>query len=719
MAKTTIVLTAQDQTKAAFDSVQRAMDRLDRAAKAIGVTLSVGAFSKFVKDAIDSADEIGKLSQKVGVGVEALSGLKYAAELSNVSMETLTNGLGKLSNTLLSAATGGREQGAVLRALGVDMNALRDGTLTTEQAFGQIAKRVGNLADGWQKTSLLQAALGKSAKDLIPLLNDNADGFVAVRAEAEKLGVVISKELAEDASRFNDNITRLKASSSGLGLSIAKDLLPTLNDIVQAFVKLNSQKDGYGSLFEFLAKGLRLAAVAAGSFYLALRDMGDGIGALAAQSAALAQGDLDAVKAIGAARDEQAAKNKKQFEDFQASLLNDTSKPSPLKKGGGLLDLDDLGLEKSGLRQFIESVERETQKLNNAFDPILEKVNDKWLRVFQLAEAAGISLEAAGDRAAPAIDAYKEALEAARDETRLFEEETKRAQERLSDWQEAFNLVQGLRDSATTLNDDTLLAGFGGSKGDRDKFQQLAQQNREIRKITDSMTDGSVAQESFKTAASAAQIAWAKAFDENYKATRTFAYGFKTAMAEIYEDATNAAEQTRTIFTGAFQQLEDLWVNWVTTGKASATDLANYVIKELARIQAQQQIIAPLSQLLGGSSGALSSLIGGLFGSSSSGAGAYGPSSSGGISGTRALGGPVSAGASYLVGERGPEIFTPGTSGNITANGGGDSYYIDARNADAGGLARLEAVIRELNGSIENRAVNAVQNAQQRGRMAR
>ena len=36
--------------------------------------------------------------------------------------------------------------------------------------------------------------------------------------------------------------------------------------------------------------------------------------------------------------------------------------------------------------------------------------------------------------------------------------------------------------------------------------------------------------------------------------------------------------------------------------------------------------------------------------------------------GPRAEGGPVSGGSSYLVGERGPELFTPGTSGNITPN---------------------------------------------------
>lgn len=41
------------------------------------------------------------------------------------------------------------------------------------------------------------------------------------------------------------------------------------------------------------------------------------------------------------------------------------------------------------------------------------------------------------------------------------------------------------------------------------------------------------------------------------------------------------------------------------------------------------------------------------------------------VSGQRASGGPVWGGQSYLVGEKGPEIFTPGRTGTITPNGGG------------------------------------------------
>ncbi len=49
----------------------------------------------------------------------------------------------------------------------------------------------------------------------------------------------------------------------------------------------------------------------------------------------------------------------------------------------------------------------------------------------------------------------------------------------------------------------------------------------------------------------------------------------------------------------------------------------------------------------------------------------------GGFGGGKAAGGPVSAGTSYLVGERGPELFTPRVSGAITPNKAGRSMVVN------------------------------------------
>ena len=70
-----------------------------------------------------------------------------------------------------------------------------------------------------------------------------------------------------------------------------------------------------------------------------------------------------------------------------------------------------------------------------------------------------------------------------------------------------------------------------------------------------------------------------------------------------------------------------------------------------------------------------------------------------GISGTRANGGPVMGGGSYIVGERGPELFTPGTSGNITPNhamGGGANITVNVNGGDPNQILRvLQQYVRQ------------------------
>jgi hypothetical protein len=74
----------------------------------------------------------------------------------------------------------------------------------------------------------------------------------------------------------------------------------------------------------------------------------------------------------------------------------------------------------------------------------------------------------------------------------------------------------------------------------------------------------------------------------------------------------------------------------------------------------------------------------------------------------RATGGPVSANRPYIVGERGPELFVPGSSGGIVPNnammGGGMTvapvYNIDARGATADLQSALPGILQENNRRI-------------------
>lgn len=82
------------------------------------------------------------------------------------------------------------------------------------------------------------------------------------------------------------------------------------------------------------------------------------------------------------------------------------------------------------------------------------------------------------------------------------------------------------------------------------------------------------------------------------------------------------------------------------------------------------------------------------------------------VAGARAMGGQVNAGRTYLVGERGPELFTPSGHGRIIANdnmGGGMVFNIDAR-----GATDPEAVRQQVQQGILEAAPSIVAAAEQR-----
>ena len=68
------------------------------------------------------------------------------------------------------------------------------------------------------------------------------------------------------------------------------------------------------------------------------------------------------------------------------------------------------------------------------------------------------------------------------------------------------------------------------------------------------------------------------------------------------------------------------------------------------------------------------------------------------VAGARANGGPVGRGSTYLVGEQGPELFTPGTSGNITPNNalGGGGITVNVNGGDPNSIVRaLQQYVRQ------------------------
>ncbi len=143
-------------------------------------------------------------------------------------------------------------------------------------------------------------------------------------------------------------------------------------------------------------------------------------------------------------------------------------------------------------------------------------------------------------------------------------------------------------------------------------------------------------------------------------------------------------------FESVVSNMQSAFLQFVETGEFSFRDMVNAIIKDLARISFETFITNPLQ-----------GFINGLTQPSKTG----GPSVLGSFltslihpSPGKALGGPVSFGRPYVVGERGRELFVPHTSGKVMPNHamGGGQIVFNVNATDAQSFQRSETQIAAM-----------------------
>jgi lambda family phage tail tape measure protein len=147
--------------------------------------------------------------------------------------------------------------------------------------------------------------------------------------------------------------------------------------------------------------------------------------------------------------------------------------------------------------------------------------------------------------------------------------------------------------------------------------------------------------------------------------TGGFMSGVKAGFADFAATVPTMGQTMEQVTSTAIKGIGDNFASMVATGKAKWGDLINSMEDMLLK-SAINNILNSLFKTLGnalsGSGNGFLSSLGSAFG------------------GGHASGGDVTPGKAYMVGERGPELFTPGTSGSITPNnalGGGGGTVVN------------------------------------------
>lgn len=665
-----LVITAENRTATAFAGIKRDMEGVQAAAGklngvlgALGVTALGGGLIAAFNGVVRYRSELDDLSDITGDNVRNLDALAKIARQSGLEVGDLGGLLSKLAKSLGDSGEEGKTAQSALKAIGLSVADLR--SQKPGEAFLEIAKALDGFADGADKVRVAQALLGREGAKALPFLKD--------LAEAGELNGRVTAEQAAQAERLEKSIRSLNGALGQTKTALVSELIPPLTNFVEA------QREG-----------IKIA----GSFSEALR---------------LFVFNLDAITSEKPREEiERLTAALKKFQDAGA-VGRFIQSPTGAIFGGRESDLKkqidflrflerQQALEKTG-PQFLDARDLKAQQKPNID--------------FKGAPGAG------GNQADPFADIMKRiaaeraGIESEKNfyvEIQTLLKEDKKLRESLTEEQRK-KVLQAAAE--VTQAKDLAEIRKEQQKYEEESARRAAERTRQLGAEADAIRDQLDPTRALFRELDRLDLLRKEGFitaTEGREAARRAVEKLTTSVSDqqrLTVAANDSAQAFRDMGYTAASALEDILVKG-----GSARDILRALGQDLQRILIRQSVTKPLADTAG-------NFFANLFNK--------GPNTTTSRDFLNAIdlqgfatGGSFTVGGaggtdSQLVAFRATpgeqvSIRTPGQQG-----GGGATYNIDARGADAGGLARLERTIRELHGSIERRAVAAVFNANVRG----
>ncbi|WP_117168876.1 phage tail protein [Paraliobacillus sediminis] len=286
-----IDLTGQKEANSALDGIDKKVgglgSKMGKTAKKVGkaglliggamVAAGTAAFA-MVEKTTQGFDRIAKTAPKLGITTDALQEMEYWAGQNGISSQTLERAVGRLNQRMGLAAEGNEKYSSALTNLGVDMEGVKDGTISTDDAMSTAIQTLSGMTNEQEKSAKASELFGtKMARDLMPALKDGALTIEEAKAKAEELGIVIGGDTLASAEKFQDTWDNLKRTFGAVGQKIMAELMPIFQSMMDWILSYMPQIQAvFGVVFGFIENIFTTATAWIQSFIGWLTQWSDG-----------------------------------------------------------------------------------------------------------------------------------------------------------------------------------------------------------------------------------------------------------------------------------------------------------------------------------------------------------------------------------------------------------------------------------------------------------
>lgn len=214
-------------------SVKEFGNKLIGIKSAIVAVAGAAGLGYLIKSSVDAAGAIEDTADRIGIGIEALQELQFAAEQSGVEIGTFNSAVTSMVRRSAEAVAGNKAYADGFKSIGVSVKDLR--ALRPEEIFNKVADGIDRLPDIASKVNAADKIFSNAGRQLVNLFRGGSDEINRMRVQAQKLGLVLSHDMVRAAGKAGDELDIMgKALKTQLTTAVLA-LTPQILLLGQAF----------------------------------------------------------------------------------------------------------------------------------------------------------------------------------------------------------------------------------------------------------------------------------------------------------------------------------------------------------------------------------------------------------------------------------------------------------------------------------------------------
>ena len=206
---------------------------------AAGIASQFYSMGKAQAEVVDSQLAMAK---RVGMTFSELSGLAYAGQLANVSIETIVASSNRADVALTGLEAGAKGSVAAFARLGLAASDFAG--KSSAERFSMIAAAISKLPTSVARSAAAMKIFGRGGAALIPLFSEGADYIAKMSEEAKRLGLSLNTLQAQSVDDMGDAFLRAQSAIGGIVRQVVATLSPAIKNIADEFTAFVAKVGG-------------------------------------------------------------------------------------------------------------------------------------------------------------------------------------------------------------------------------------------------------------------------------------------------------------------------------------------------------------------------------------------------------------------------------------------------------------------------------------------